>query len=520
MPAYYHIRPLVLLILDGWGIAPPGPGNAVSLAETPNFKKLLLSSPHGQLLTSGEPVGLPKGEPGNSEVGHLNIGAGRVVYEDVSRINMAIADGSFQRNTSLLQSITHQKKFQSQIHIIGLLGGSSVHSSLEHLYALLWTLKEVGGQNILLHLFTDGRDSPANSALKYLGELEQKLKSLSLGRIASVSGRYWGMDRDQRWDRTEKAYLAITGQLDNVGENPEKVILDSYKQKVTDEFIEPAVVVDRQNQKHQLKDNDCLIFFNFRPDRIRQILKALVLQDFNNFERGKVFNNLFVVTLTEYEKNLPVSVAFPPETIKLPLTRIISENGLRQLHIAETEKYAHVTYFLNGGREEPYPGEERVLIPSPKVATYDLKPEMSALEVTETAIKKLSSGIYDFLVVNYANPDMVGHTGKILETTKALEAVDACLGKIARIVESLNGALVVTSDHGNAEQLIDPMTGQPDTAHTTNPVPIIISHPSLSGLKGNFLTQGSLSDVAPTILKLMGLSIPGSMTGRSLLSGY
>lgn len=520
MPAYYHIRPLVLVILDGWGIAPPGPGNAISQASLPNYKKLLLSSPHGQLLASGEAVGLPKGEPGNSEVGHLNIGAGRVVYEDVTRINMAIADGTFAKNSVLLKAIEHLKNFQSQAHLIGLVGGSTVHSNLEHLLSLIWVLKETGVKQILLHIFTDGRDSPPTSALTYVANLEIKLKSLGMGRIASVGGRYWGMDRDQRWERIEKAYQAISGKGLEHSESAQELIINSYKQKITDEFIAPTIILDSRSQPHQIRDKDCLIFFNFRPDRIREIAQAFVLDNFNHFDRSAIPNNLFFMTLTEYEKRLPVHVAYPPENVTLPLSRVISENGLHQLHIAETEKYAHVTYFLNGGREEPFAGEERILIPSPKVPTYDLKPEMSAIEITETFLKKFSSQIYDFLVVNFANPDMLGHTGKIVPTIKALETVDQCLGKIAREVDSYNAGLLITSDHGNAEQIINPSTGEPDTAHTTNPVPIILYHKSLTILHNKFLTQGALADVAPTILHMMGVTNPGAMTGRSLLEPY
>lgn len=519
MSAYYHIRPLVLIILDGWGVASPGPGNAISQANIPNFKRLMLSSPHGQLLASGEAVGLPKGEPGNSEVGHLNIGAGHVVYEDVTRINMAIADGTFAKNSTLLKALEHLKSFQSQVHLIGLVGTSTVHSNLEHLLALLWILREAGVKQILLHIFTDGRDSPPTSALTYVADLEAKLKTLA-GRIASVSGRYWGMDRDQRWDRVEKAYQAISGNSPEHSESAQELIINSYKQRITDEFIIPTIIHEENSLPHQIKDNDCLIFFNFRPDRIREITQAFVLDNFGYFERIRRPDNLFFMTLTEYEKDLGVHVAYPPKNVTLPLSRVVSENGLYQLHIAETEKYAHVTYFLNGGKEDPFPGEERILIPSPKVPTYDLKPEMSALEITEIFLKKFSSQIYDFLVVNFANPDMLGHTGKMVPTIKALETVDQSLGKIARAADSYNAVLVITSDHGNAEQVVNPETNEPDTAHTTNPVPVILYHKGLISSHDKFLSQGALCDVAPTVLHMMGITKPGAMTGRSLLEPY
>ena len=517
MTAIYNFRPTVLLILDGWGVAPPGAGNAVELASLPNFRRLRDEYPSGQLFASGEEVGIPRNEPGNSEVGHLNIGAGRIVYQDITRINIAIENGSFYKNPAFLGLVERQKKYGSAIHLIGLVGKGTVHSSLEHLKALLSFLEIRNCGDVFLHLFTDGRDSPPNSALEYISQVEDFLKNHHVGRIASIGGRYFGMDRDRRWERIRKAYLAINGRSEHLFTKAEEAVLDSYKKGIFDEFIEPSIITDKEGETVRINKEDQLLFFNFRADRVRQIVSALVDPDFKGFERVDFSDNRSVVTMVNYEQGLPVQVAFERVNVENTLSQVISEHYLTQLHLAETEKYAHVTYFFNGGREESFAGEKRILVPSPKVETYDQKPEMSAREITETLLTNLKEKDYDFVVVNFANPDMVGHSAKIPETVKALEVVDECLGKIEKEVNALSGALVITADHGKAEQLLDPDTGKPDTAHSTNPVPVIIVQKSLAGYSNNKLNKGLLSDVAPTVLKLMGLGQPKEMMGKSLI---
>lgn len=517
MPAYYHIRPMILAIFDGWGIAPPGPGNAITAANTPHFKKIMLNYPHCQLLASGEAVGLPEGEMGNSEVGHLNIGAGKVVYQKVVKINNSIKDGTFATNNVLQAGLAEAIKRKSRVHIMGLVGQALVHSSVEHLYALLQVAKNAGLDQVYLHLFTDGRDSPPNSGIAQIEQIEKKIKEIGIGQIASICGRYYSMDRDKRWDRIEKAYKVLTFGSTSTATSAAQAVLDSYKKGVTDEFIEPISITD--GQKIVVEDSDVLIFFNYREDRMRELSGSFGISNFSFFAR-KPLKNLYLVAFSEYDKGITPNVMYPTENIANPLCKVISENGIRQFHIAETEKYAHVTYFINGGREEPFPMEDRLMIPSLKVATYDLKPEMSAGEITNTLITKLNSGMYEFFVVNFANPDMVGHSGKLKETIQAVETVDECLGKILLNLESLGGGMVVTADHGNAEQVVDPQTGGMDTAHSTNPVPFIAYHKSLAGLKNNFLPQGRLADVAPTVLQMLGLEKPGGMSGRSLIGSY
>jgi len=535
------LKPIVLIILDGWGLAPPGPGNAITQAKTPNFNKFWSAFPHTQLLASGEAVGLPRGEDGNSEVGHLNLGAGQIVFQDLPRINMAIADGAFYQIPAFKQVAEYVRKNNSALQLLGLIGSGGVHSSLEHLFALLQLAKNEGLTNVYLHLFTDGRDSPPTSSLIYINKIQGEIEKLGVGKIATLCGRYFAMDRDHRWERTEKAYDLLTQGLGEQVTSIKEAIKTSYEKGITDEFLEP-IVVDKNGL---IKDNDGVVFFNFRIDRPRQLTKALVLADFEKikiakipfdpyaekygwhqyqkpqttttFQRKKVLKNLFFVTMTEYEKNhLPVQVALPPEIVKIPLARILSENNLRQFHIAETEKERFVTYYFDGQREEAFPGEDRLEIPSPKVATYDQKPEMSAYEITKELIQRLKAQFYDFIVINFANPDMVGHTGVLKAGIKACEVVDECLGKVVEVVTNLGGATIITADHGNVEEMIDPVTGEVDTEHSTNPVPFIVVSNQIG--ERELLSQGILADVAPTILKMMRIEKPDLMTGRNLLT--
>ena len=540
-------RPVVLIIMDGWGATAPGPGNAITLAKTPNLHTLSATYPHTKLTASGESVGLPHGEDGNSEVGHLNLGAGRIVYQDLPRINMSIADGTFAKNTAFLSAMKHATDNQSTLHLLSLIGSGSVHSSLNHLYALLWLIKNNNcTRPIFLHVFTDGRDSPPTSAANFIGEVEGYLKNLQIGKIATVSGRYYAMDRDNRWERTEKAYMALTEGKGETANSAEEAISKAFQRGETDEFIKPTVILENNQPIGLIGNNDAVIFCNYRNDRTRQLVKAFVIPNFetmktkkiiydpykdrylqsleaedeaaetSTFKRNKVIKNLFFVSMTEYEKGLPVEVAFPPQHVEFPLAAVISSFSLKQLHIGETEKYAHVTFFFNGGREDPYPGEDRVHIPSPKVATYDLQPEMSATEVTSVVLQRLRLNIYDFIVVNFANADMVGHTGKIAATIKACEVVDDCLGKIVHAVSAQKGAVIITADHGNAEEMLDTQTNGPETSHSTFPVPVIVVAPEFIN-NPTQLNQGILADVAPTVLKLMGLPTSTEMTGRALI---
>lgn len=539
---------IILIILDGWGLAPPGPGNAVSLAQTVNMNRFWASYPHTQLLAFGESVGLPHGEPGNTETGHLNLGAGRVVYQDLARINMSIADGSFFENQSLLGAIEHAKQNNSNLHLMGLIGAGGVHSNLEHLFALMRMASHLGLKNVFLDLFTDGRDSPPTSAPTYINQIRSVIQKEGSGQISSVMGRYWAMDRDLRWERTQKAYEALTLGKGNLVKTPEQAIQDSYSIGRTDEFIEPSIILGADGKPLSLiKDNDSVIFFNFRIDRPRQLCRAFVYKDFAKaalgwgydpyavkyqkshlaqvvsapvFKRGLALNNLYFCTMTEYGKGLieeGAKVAFPPEIVRLPLGKVVADAGLKQLRIAESEKERFVTFYFNGQQELAFAQEERIIIPSPKVATYDLKPEMSAREITDTLLNRLRDSVdYKLVVLNFANPDMVGHTGSIGPTSTACEVVDDCLGKISSFVLAYEGVLLVTSDHGNAEEMINPKTGEIDTEHNANPVPFIAISKYLLG-RPQTLTQGILADIAPTILFLLGLQVPDTMTGRNLL---
>lgn len=538
--------PLVLVILDGWGIAPDSQGNAISLAKTPNMDSYWASFPHTQLLASGEAVGLPKKEAGNSETGHMNIGSGRIVYQDLPRINLSIADGSFFEKEAFLKAVSHVEKNKSSMHLMGLIGAGGVHSNLEHLFALLRFMATKGVKNTYLHLFSDGRDSPPTSALIYFDQIERELVQLKIGRIASIMGRYYSMDRDNRWDRIQKAYEALVLGEGEKAKSAQEAIKNSYNSGKTDEFILPTVIVDEKNNPiKKIEDNDAVIFFNFRVDRPRELTRAFIDINFETyrpgnisfdpyaeryspqtleigktkatFPRQKVLKNLFFVTMTMYDKDLKTEVAFPPPRVSLSLSRIFSGLQVRQFHIAETEKYPHVSYFFDGMTDRPYPFEEWAEIPSPKVSTYDLKPEMSAEEVTNQFIKRIETKQYRFALINFANPDMVGHTGVIAAAVKACEITDFQLDRIVKEILNQDGTVFITADHGNVEEMINLDTNQIDTEHSTNPVPFIIINRSLRGVSST-LRPGILADIAPTILSAAKIIVPSEMMGRNLLS--
>ena len=521
-------KPLVLIILDGWGVANEGNGNAVSMAHKPFWDKISVAYPHTSLLASGEEVGLPKGEAGNSEVGHLNIGAGKVVYQELPRINMAISDGSFLRNSAFISAAENVKKNNAKLHLIGLVGRGSVHSSLEHLYALLWFAKTQGISGVYLHLFTDGRDSPPTAGSGVIKDVIDKTKEIGVGKISTLCGRYFAMDRDNRWDRTKRCYELLVGGKGKRTSDPVLSLNEFYQRGVTDEFIEPLVVMDDElieplvtsntTGVNLVSDGDSAIFFNFRADRARQLTRAFTEHRFNYFPNRKYLDKLNFITMTQYDKNMIQTSAYPPPAIDFSLASILSMNNLKQLHIGETEKYAHVTYFLNGGREDAYPGEDRIHIPSPKVATYDKKPEMSANEITDYVLSKLEQKMYDVIIVNFANADMVAHTGSIEATIKAIEVLDSQLERITETVINLNGVVVISADHGNADTMIDVHTGGPDTEHNESPVPFFVISEKFKTRLDLRLPQGVLADIAPTVLSLLGITVPDSMTGRDLLS--
>ncbi len=487
-------------------------GNAIAQAHKPVWDGLWASWPHAEVAAAGEAVGLPPGQQGNSEVGHLNIGAGRIVYQPLVRVSRAIADGSFFANPVLSATVLHAKGTGRTLHLLGLVSHGGVHSVSEHLFALLELCRREGLERVLVHAFTDGRDEPPTSAAGYVAELEQQMRIIGVGRIASVSGRYYAMDRDQRWDRLEKAYRAVVEA--DAPQTPDAVrfIEDAYARGITDEFLIPTCVVQAGQAPVPMEDGDAVILFNFRPDRIRQLTHALVDARWDRFARRRPLRALRVATMTEYEKGLPVQVAFPSEEVAGCLAEVLSARGLPQFHCAETEKYAHVTYFLNGGREPPFPGEDRVLVPSARVATYDLQPAMKAPEITSELVSRIEGGSYAFLVANFANPDMVGHTGNFAATVAAVEVVDRCLGRIASAVRTAGGQLLITADHGNAEAKVDPKDNSPLTAHTTNPVPLIVVSSRARALR----PTGKLGDLAPTLLPLMDLTPPPLMTGEDL----
>ncbi|EEH97040.2 MULTISPECIES: 2,3-bisphosphoglycerate-independent phosphoglycerate mutase [Clostridium] len=502
-------KPVMLMILDGFGIAPKSDGNAVEAANKPNFSGLMEKYPHTQLQASGLYVGLPDGQMGNSEVGHLNIGAGRIIYQELTRITKEISEGGFFKNDALTLAVNNAKENNAALHLMGLLSDGGVHSHIDHLKGLLKLAKEAGLQNVYVHCFMDGRDVPPSSGKDFIIELENYMKEIGVGKIATVAGRYYAMDRDNRWERVELAYNAMVLGKGEIAASAVEAIEKSYHDNKTDEFVLPAVV----DSNGMIKNGDSVIFFNFRPDRAREITRAINDKDFAGFKRETL--NLTFVTMTQYDKTLEgVHVAYRPESITNTLGEYVSNNGLNQLRIAETEKYAHVTFFFNGGVEKENPGEDRALIASPKVATYDLKPEMSAYEVTEELINRINEDKYDMIILNYANPDMVGHTGVMEAAVKAIEVVDECLGKVANKILEKDGTLFITADHGNAETMIDFSTGNPFTAHTTDPVPFIwVSNRT----EGRTLKEGKLADIAPTMLNEMGLSKPEEMTGECLI---
>lgn len=504
--------PLVaLVILDGWGINDSCVGNAVSQARTPVMDGLLARWPHARLSASGRDVGLPDGQMGNSEVGHLNIGAGRIVYQDLTRISLAIEDGSFFNNPALSAICAQMAATGKKLHLLGLVSDGGVHSHISHIDALVQMAQQAGVKQICIHAFTDGRDTPPTSGRGFLADLEQCLERLGAGRIATVTGRYWAMDRDNRWARVERAYRALVEGVGTPVASALAAMEQAYAAGQTDEFVEPCII----GAPTTIDDGDGVIFFNFRADRAREITRALTFTDFDGFVRRKVPHIATYVCLTEYDETFDLPFAFATESYPDILADVIANAGFKQLRIAETEKYAHVTFFFNGGVERAWPGEERVLIPSPKeVATYDQKPAMSAVEVTDEVVKRIASGDYRFVVLNFANCDMVGHTGVLAAAIKAVETVDTCLGQVVDAVVAAGGALLITADHGNCEQM-DDGSGQSHTAHTSNPVPLILVDPHRAGQP---LADGILADLAPTVIELLGLQQPSAMTGRSLLA--
>jgi 2,3-bisphosphoglycerate-independent phosphoglycerate mutase len=502
--------PVVLVICDGWGEIAVNEGNAIAAAQTPILDQLREKWPHTLLHASGEHVGLPVGQQGNSEVGHLTIGSGRVIRQDLSLQQHAIKTGVFFENEILISAIELAKQRNSRLHVMGLLSPGGVHSHQDSALAVVKLAKDLGQNDILVHAFTDGRDTPPKSSKEHIEGFQKGLEEVGAGSIASLSGRYYAMDRDNRWDRTEQVYRMLTDDEYDSHVSALDYINERYVDGQTDEFLLPVRI---GNTRHKLQDGDVVIFFNFRPDRARQLTHALVDADFRDFERNKIIQDLHVVTFTEYDPSLGTPVAFPKERIKNTLAEIVSKQGLRQFHIAETEKYAHVTYFLNGGEEVPFEHEDRLLVPSPPVATYDESPQMSAVAITDELLQALHKKSYELLVINYANPDMVGHTGNFDATVKAVETVDECIGRIVEGVQALGGIVAITADHGNAETEINTETGTPLTSHTSNPVPFIIIGATENQLKDG----GSLSDVAPTILHLMKLDQPEEMTGENLL---
>ena len=504
-------KPYALIIMDGYGVNDRNEGNAIFTAKTPNMDKYMKECPHTIVHASGMDVGLPDGQMGNSEVGHTNIGAGRIVYQELTRITKSINDGDFFENPELCAAMDNCKKNGSALHLMGLLSSGGVHSHNTHLYGLLEMAKRNGIENVHVHAFLDGRDVPPSSAADFAEELVAKIREIGVGDIATVMGRYYAMDRDNRWERVEKAYKAMVLGEGNKAESAVTAIKQSYNDDITDEFVVPTVIEKDGQPLGKIEEGDSVIFFNFRPDRAREITRTIVDPDFNGFER-KMFNT-FYVCMTQYDASMPnVHVAFKPESLVNTFGEYISKKGLRQLRIAETEKYAHVTFFFNGGVENVYDGEDRALINSPKVATYDLQPEMSAPEVTAEAVKRIESGDYDVIVLNFANCDMVGHTGVFDAAVKAVETVDECLGKVVDAIEKMGGVALITADHGNADQMVDYETGGAFTAHTTNVVPLV-----LIGDKDAKLKPGRLADLAPTLLDLMGLDKPEEMTGESLI---
>ena len=522
-------KPVILLIFDGFGIAPPGNGNAVTLSKKPVLDAMVATYPTLTLQASGEAVGLSWGEMGNSEVCHLNLGAGRIIYQTLPRINKAIDDGSFFRNEQLLKAVEQVKKNKSRLHLMGLVSDGGVHSHQNHLYALLDLCAKKQLSEVYIHAFLDGRDTTQDAAAGFIEQLQRKISEGGVGKIASLSGRFYAMDRDNHWDRIEPAYRAIAeGVSAQKGGDPVALIKKGYQTKMFDEEFVPAVITENGKPVATVGEKDAVIFFNFRADRARQMTTAFVLPGFGKFKR-QYQPDLCFVTLTQYEKDLPVSVAYPPESIQTPLGQILQDNNLTQLHAAETEKYAHVTYFFNCGRDEPFKNEDRILVPSPSVSGYDQKPEMSVFELTDKIVAAVKQEKHDFMVINFANPDMVGHTGVIPAAIKACEACDKCLGKIAEAVLPRGGTILLTADHGNCDEMINLQTGEVDKEHSTNPVPFVVigkrweGQTLVAGLDsaGGDLSvvtpSGILADITPTILKIMEIKQPDIMTGTPLI---
>ena len=542
---YHGPKPMVLIMLDGWGIGPNNAGNAIVKANTPNMDKFWLAFPHTQITASGEAVGLPRGEDGNTETGHLNVGAGHIVYQDLPRINMSIADGSFYQNPALLNAVAHVRNHNSVLHLMGLIGAGGVHSNIEHLYALLNFCKQQNVTNVYIHGFTDGRDSPPTSGINYVQQLLDHCNKLGIGQIATLMGRYYAMDRDKRWDRIEKAYDTLTlGIEEQCTIDPIGALKAQYDKGVTDEFIEPINICNKDGSHRVIQENDAVIFFNYRIDRPRELTRAFVMPDFERgikheafdpysekytksniqdldakietFERKAKINNLYFVTMTRYEEGIPTDVAFPPQNIKNPLCKVFADNGLKQLRTTETEKERFVTYYMNGQQDVMYPGEDRVIIPSKGVKSYDQAPEMSAYEIANEMINRISQDTYDVIIANICNGDMVGHTGNLEAAVKACEIVDEVIGKIATAIMARGGVLLITADHGNVEEMINNETGEMDTEHSAYPVPLMIIGKEYMN-QPMMLPTGILADIAPTMLKIMGISKPASMTGRALI---
>jgi len=536
-------KPLVLIILDGWGYAPPSPANAISLARKPNYDRLLAEFPNTLIHTSGRYVGLPTGQMGNSEVGHLNIGAGRVVYMDITKIDVTIENGEFFSNPALLKAMEAARIGERRLHLFGLVSDGGVHSHQNHLYAILGMAKQNGVERVFVHCFMDGRDTLPTNGASYIEQLHQKMREYGIGKVATVSGRYYAMDRDKKWDREKKAFDAMVVGDAEGGRYIDAVqgVKDSYNRGVTDEFIIPFVITDERGEPlGNIRDGDVCINFNFRADRARQITRCLArnshftAQDGRELEgaddldstipRSRTPRDLTYICMTRYDRHFTLPVVSPPESLGNILANVMADRSMRNLRVAETEKYAHVTYFFNGGIEKPFPGEDRVLVQSPKVATYDLKPEMSAQGIADAVVRAIAENTFDVMVVNFANADMVGHSGKIPPTITAVETVDCCLGQIDKALRQRGGAMIITADHGNAEQMIDPATGGPQTAHTTNPVPFIVcaeNAVTVQNFKGDpqrftLRPDGALQDIAPTMLGILGLPQPKEMTGHDL----
>lgn len=507
-------RPLVLAVIDGWGVGPSWGGNAVSLAKTPFMNMAKSSMPYTTLQASGKGVGLPDNERGNSEVGHLNIGSGQIALESLPAITAAIEDGSFKKSAALINAFKNAKENNTAVHFIGLVSNGGIHSHVDHLYVLLEMAKEYEITDVCVHAITDGRDTPPFDAETHLVKLEEKMKDIGVGRICTVAGRYYAMDRDHRWERIEKTYRTITEGVGPVAHSAAGAVAAAYRDGFSDEFVQPTVIQAEKNTYKTMQSGDSVIFFNFRGDRARELTKAIVDPEFTSFKRKVTLENIYFVGFTYFQEGLPMEVAFRPRDITRPLALILSENNLKQLHVAESEKYAHVTYFFNGGSESTYPGEDRAVIPSPKVPSYDQTPEMSSEGVTKAVIAGLDK--YDFIILNYAPPDMVGHTGNLRAAISACEAVDKGLSTIHMALQEHGGILMVTADHGNVEQMVNSKTGEPDTEHTNSPVPFTITSGQLGKL--TLREGGKLSDIAPTILELFGIRKADEMTGESLIT--